>query len=153
MAQPTLEFTTRGDDGGRITTPVLVENYYDVEEAAAGKIPPEAIRKVEIADALVDTEASTFCLPPPLIQALGLRRIGEKRARTAGGVVSLGIWSGVRLTIQDRDSVCRVTEIPEGSPALIGQIPLEEMDLVIAPKEQRLGPNPPQGNEWIIEVY
>lgn len=151
---PAGDFIPRKDDDvGRVTTPVRIENYYDVEAAAAGTLPPEAVRVVEVADALVDTGASTFCLPPSLIEALGLRRLGEKRARTARGVLTLGIYSGVRLVIQDRDSVCRVTEIPEGSPVLIGQIPLEEMDLVVAPKEQTLGPNPAHDNQWVIEIY
>jgi len=144
----------KDDDAmGRVTTPVRIENNFDVSLARVGTIGPEAIRRVEVADALVDTGASSLCLPTSIIQALGLVPQRRRTARTAGGLREVTVYSEVLLTIQDRDAIVRVTEIPEGSPVLIGQIPLEEMDLVVAPKDQTLGPNPAHDNQWVIEIY
>ena len=151
--QPTPVSTTKDDAVGRIVTPVVIENYADVENAAAGLIPPEAIRRVEVPDALVDTGASALSLAPSLIEGLGLRPIGQRNARTTVGVLPVTVYSAVRLSIQDRDSVVKVAEVPEGSPVLIGQLPLEEMDLVLSPAQGTLIPNPAHGGEWMIELY
>ena len=138
---------------GRVTTPARIENNFDVRLAQAGTIPPDAIRRVEVADALVDTGATGLCMPPSMIETLGLTPQRRRTARTAGGLREFTIYSEVLLSIQDRDAIVRVTEIPEGSPVLIGQIPLEEMDLVPFPKEQKLLPNPAHDGQWIIEIY
>lgn len=140
-------------DVGKVLTPALLENYYDVESVALGKLAPEAVRRVEVADALVDTGATNLCLPPDLIRALGLTPMRQAMAMTAGGPRSLTIYSVVNLTIQGRSVPVPVSELPEGAPVLIGQIPLESLDLVPFPKEQKLLPNPAHGNEWIIDLY
>jgi clan AA aspartic protease len=143
----------KDDTVGRIVTAATIENAFDVELAARGSLAPEAIRKIDVAEALVDTGASTLCLPASMIQALGLRPLQTKPSRTAAGVRNVTIFSTVRLTIQDRDTEVRVTELPDGAPVLVGQIPLEELDLVLYPKEHKLIPNPAHGGEWSIDLY
>ena len=141
------------DEMGRITIPVRIENNFDVRRAEAEQIPPGSVRAVEVADALVDTGATGLCLPESMVRELGLTPVRRRTARTAGGLTTLTVYSEVRLTILDRDSVVRVTEIPDGSPVLVGQIPLEEMDLIPYPKERKLLPNPAHDGEWTIEIY
>ena len=46
-----------------------------------------------------------------------------------------------------------VTELPDECPVLIGQLPLEALDFVVDPVNQRLIGNPPHGGEHIIELY
>src|SRR5262249_19148000 len=103
--------------------------------------------------ALVDTGATYLCLPPSMIQALGLRPVVKRKARTTNGVREVSVYSPARLTIQGRDTDVRVAEVPEGTPVLIGQLPLEDLDLVLFPKDQRLIPNPAHGGEWVLEIY
>lgn len=143
----------KGGEVGRVTTPAVIENNFDVRLARSGAIPADRVRRVEVPDALVETGATSLRLPTSLIEALGLEPLRGRSARTAGGMVLLTVFSEVLLSVQDRDTVVRVTEIPEGSPVLIGQIPPEDMDLVSLPREQRLIPNPAHGGEWTIEVY
>src|SRR5262249_53444221 len=128
MDPTSLTGTTQEQDMGRVVTPVLIENLSDLILARNGSIPIEAVRRLEVPDALVDTGARSLCLPVSLIAQLGLEKVGERPCRTAGGLIRLGTYSAVQLTIQGRDTVVRVTELPEGSPALIGQIPLEDLD-------------------------
>lgn len=59
----------------------------------------------------------------------------------------------VRLTIEDRDCPMDVTELPDECPVLIGQLPLEALDFVLDPVNQRLIGNPAHGGEHIIELY
>ena len=150
--------TTPWKDGdvGRITTPVLIRNNLDVEKAEVGELPSESVRQVEVADALVDTGASTLCLPPSLIVALGLHPVERRPSRTAAGMREATVYSTVRVSLPDfpnRNSVSKAVEIPEESPVLLGQFPLEELDLVVHPKEQKLTTNPLHGKEWVLEIY
>ena len=46
-----------------------------------------------------------------------------------------------------------ITELPDGGPVLIGQIPLEAMDFVVDMPSQRLVGNPEHGGEHVIELY
>ncbi len=143
----------QGEEMGRITIAVRVENNFDVRRAEEGQIPFGSVRTLEIDDALVDTGATGLCLPESMVRELGLTAVRRRSARTAAGITMLTVYSEVRLTILDRDAVIRITEIPDGSPVLVGQIPLEEMDLIPYPKERKLKPNPAHDGEWTIEIY
>jgi hypothetical protein len=55
--------------------------------------------------------------------------------------------------IQGRDCLVEVTEIPDYSLVLIGQIPLEAMDWVVDSIGQRLIGNPAHGGEHMIDAY
>jgi predicted aspartyl protease len=142
-----------GEDVGRIVTPLVIRNRHDERLAREGAIPANAVRTVEVADALVDTGASTLCLPPSLIAALGLTPDERRTVRTAAGLREATVYSEVLATIQDRNAVVRVLEVPEGTPVLVGQIPLEEMDLVLYPLGGKLIPNPAHGGQWSLEIY
>ena len=63
------------------------------------------------------------------------------------------MWGSVRLTIQGRDWISDVSEVPDECPVLIGQLPLEALDFVVDPVNQRLNGNPAHGGEHIIELY
>ena len=53
----------------------------------------------------------------------------------------------------NRISPMDVTELPDECPVLIGQLPLEALDFVVDPVNQRLIGNPAHGGEHIIELY
>jgi hypothetical protein len=88
-----------------------------------------------------------------MIEQLGLLPIGSRRLRTANGYVERISYGGVRLTIQERDIFCEVTELPDDCPVLIGQIPLEGLDFVVDPLGRRLIGNPAHGGEWMHEEF
>ncbi|MFO0849375.1 MAG: retropepsin-like aspartic protease [Gemmataceae bacterium] len=138
---------------GRVTVGAKVENAQDLWDVRQGRKTPDQVRSVDIPDALVDSGATTLGLPGSLIQQLGLAKSYEKRAKTAGGTVTVGIYDIVNLTIQGRECKVEVMELPEGSPALIGQIPLELMDWVIDMPAQKLIGNPRHGGEQMFEVW
>ena len=109
--------------------------------------------RLSVSDALIDTGATTLSLPTSLIRQLGLDKVSSKRVMTAGGPREANRYSAVRLIIQDRDATVDVLEVPDGCPVLVGQIPLEFMDFVVDPSNQRLIGNPAHGGEWTLEMY
>jgi predicted aspartyl protease len=138
---------------GKVAVTARIENLEDVYEAEKENLHPTEIRTVEVSDALVDTGATLLSIPRRLIVQLGLRRRRTRTARTAAGIVSFGIFGGVRLTVQGRDCIAEVCEVPDECPVLIGQTPLELLDFVVDPIGQRLIGNPEHGGEQMIDMF
>ncbi len=138
---------------GRVITSATVENLEDLWEAKRGLRPASDVRQLALTDALVDTGTVSLSLPPRLIQQLGLTPTTTKMTRTAGGPRLATLYEAVRLTIQDRSCTVDVLEVPEGVPALVGQVALEILDFVIDPKGQRLIGNPEHGGEQMFDMY
>ncbi len=104
-------------------------------------------------DALVDTGATTIALPTRLIRELGLRKVYEKQAKSTRGVGPVCVYEAVRLTIEGRFCSVDVMEVPDDVPVLIGQIPLEMLDLVVDVQGRRLIGNPAHGGEHVLELF
>ena len=138
---------------GRVLTEATVENIKDLYDAERGMLPPERLRRVEISDALVDTGATLLSLPTSVIRQLGLAKRNEKRVITSAGPTTAALYDAVRLTIQGRFWTMDVLEVPDGVPALIGQIPLEHLDFVVDPRNQKLIGNPAHGGEHVYEQF
>jgi predicted aspartyl protease len=138
---------------GKVIVPAVIENLHDVFNATKGALPPDQVRRVEVADALVDTGATTLSLPKRLVAQLGLQPLRTRQARTSAGPLTLQMYGIVRLTVQGRDWNGDVVEVPDDCPVLVGQMALEGLDFVVDPVGQRLIGNPAHGGEHIIELY
>jgi predicted aspartyl protease len=131
----------------------LIENYDDLKSAEKGLISDTDVHRIEVPDARVDTGATFVSMPLRLIDQLGLKRIKTVEAKTAAGLVSFGIFEPIKLTIQGRDCEVRVAEVADSCPVLIGYIPLELLDFIVDPKNQRLIGNPDHGGQYMIDMY
>jgi len=138
---------------GRVTVPAKIESLRDIHLAQSGALPPEQIRAIEVPDALVDTGATLLSLPRRLVEQLGLERVRTRTARTAAGIVQFGIYDAVRLTVQERDCVIEVAEIPDGCPVLIGKVPLEMLVFVVDTPGGKLIGNPDHGGKQMIDMF
>jgi clan AA aspartic protease len=118
---------------GAVMTKVQLVNNTDLELVKHGLIPPEAVRRVTI-DALVDTGAVTMVIPEDVAQALGLSVIQVHTVTLADGQKrELPTMGAMRIEILGRQMPCDAYVTPAGTTALIGQIPLEYLDLVVDP--------------------
>ncbi|PYI80539.1 MAG: hypothetical protein DME26_21435 [Verrucomicrobia bacterium] len=137
---------------GRVTTRIKVQNWGDLELLAAGK-GKQPVRQLE-AEALADTGAVKLYLQTSLIQQLGLRPIGEVRSRTmADTTVTRRVFSPVDLEIQGRTGRFDVVELPNTLPNVVGQIPLEDLDLVVDCQGRKLIPNPEHKNGVMYDEF
>jgi predicted aspartyl protease len=152
MAESMILELVEDDSMGRVTTRIRVENLEDLWAARNGRIKKEDVRRVDIMEALVDTGCTMLALPKRYIDLLGLEKSREKNVVTTAGVRTASIFDAVRLTIMQRDCVVEVVEVPDIVPALVGQIPLEAMDLVVNPLAGTLTGNPAHGGEQILEL-
>ena len=127
---------------GRVMVQVKVTNYGDKAAAGNGLISPDQIRSVTI-EALVDTGSTMLVLTEDVVDALGLAREGTRRMRLADGRVQDVPWvGGVRIEILSREMTCDALVVPRGLRSLVGQIPLEGLDLVVDPKSGEVRVNP-----------
>lgn len=138
---------------GRVLTEATLENLKDLWAVERGLLPPEQARRVVIPDALVDTGATLLSLPTSLIQQLGLAKTSSKRVTSSSGLGEAAVYEAVRLTIQGRSCTMDVMEVPDTVPVLIGQLPLEHLDLVVDLRSRTLIGNPAHGGEHIYELY
>jgi predicted aspartyl protease len=138
---------------GKVIVPATVERLEDLFRVAQGGMAADQVRRVEVREALVDTGATMLSLPSRWIDQLGLKRYKTRRVRTTSGVVQTAVCEAVRLTVQGRDCVVEVSEVPDDCPTLIGQVPLELLDFVVDPVGQRLIGNPEHGGEQMFEMF
>ena len=75
------------------------------------------------------------------------------RAPTAAGPGVQQVHSAVRATVENRDCLIEVAELPDGSPPLLGQVPLELMDFWIDMTNKRLAGNPEHGGQWMMDQF
>jgi predicted aspartyl protease len=146
--QPVLE-----SEMGRVLTEAKVESLEDLWKAKQGLLGEEDVRQVLISDALVDTGATLLSLPTRIIHQLGLAKTGSKRITSSVGLGQADMYEAVRLTIQGRTCTMDVMEVPDSVPPLIGQLPLEHLDLVVDLRNRKLIGNPAHGGEHIYELY
>jgi predicted aspartyl protease len=138
---------------GRVLTEATIENLEDLWAAKRGLLPAKEVRRVTVSDALVDTGATLLSLPTRLIERLGLEKTASKRVMTSSGKGEAGVYSAVRLIIQGRACTMDVVEVPDDVPVLVGQLPLEHLDLVVDLRSRALIGNPAHGGEHVYELY
>ena len=144
----------RTDFMGRVTCEAKVDNALDAALARMGKLPEDQVRTVVIKDALIDTGASTLGLPASILRQLGLDTPSStRRTRNTTGPYEVRIFGPVRLTIFDRDITLDAMEVADDCPVLIGQIPLEHLQLVVDMTTHRVEKSPAYGGEWTLEAY
>jgi clan AA aspartic protease len=116
-------------------------NSVDKGTAHRGLLRSDQVRTLEI-EGLVDTGATTLVIPTEVAEALGLTEIGRRSVRLADGSVHDFPQVGdLYIEILGRGMSCDAIAMPTKT-LLIGQIPLEGLDLVVDPKSRDLAVNP-----------
>lgn len=136
---------------GKIIEKIKLRNLSDIALFKRGMIKKEEIRSIDL-EAQVDTGTALVCLPPDLIEKLGLDPEITKVVVTANGKAERRIFSPAEITIQDRTFSMPVMENDRTTPPLIGYLILEAMDWVIDMKTHRLIGNPAHEGKWVIDL-
>ncbi|MBI5528729.1 MAG: aspartyl protease family protein [Deltaproteobacteria bacterium] len=106
-----------------------------------------------VVEAVVDTGATMLVLPENLVSELGLRKIREVTVKYANNTTQKKeIFAGLLIEIKGRIGNFDALAEVEGSEPLIGQIVLEELDLVVEPRTRSLIPNPRSPELPMVEI-
>lgn len=95
--------------------------------------------------ALVDTGAVTLCIPEHVSVQLKLDTVEQREVVTADGRTRLVPYVGP-IQVRFENRTCFTGALVLGDAVLIGAVPLEDMDLVVHPREQKLTVNPASPN-------
>ncbi len=137
---------------GKVITTLMVTNRLDQGNAENGMIPPEQVRSVTIENVLVDTGATTLCLPANVIAQLGLKILKQVVIETAIGVSEARIFQDAKISVCGREGTFECWELPEGRSALLGVIPMEMLGIEVDLKHQRLKVLPDGPTETYLTV-
>jgi clan AA aspartic protease len=131
---------------------ITLTNSYDEEDVTRGHRKTADVRSTEI-EALVDTGATMMVLPADAVSRLGLLPAGYRKVRYADGRIAEVPWvSGIRITILGRETVINALVEAAGTTPLIGQIPLEELDLLVDPRSRELRVNPASPDAPLLDL-
>ena len=122
-------YTTSDKSMGKVLTTLTVKNRIDEAKAAQGLISPDQVRSITLDNVLVDTGATTLCLPALAIAQLGLELLKEVDVATATGLSKARIFQDAKISLCGREGTFECLELPGGRDALIGVIPLEALGL------------------------
>jgi len=127
---------------GLVYAEIELVNSGDIYSARKGYIQPDAVKRLQV-KALVDSGAYMLAINEHIKTQLDLEKVDEQVAELADGSrVKLEIVGPVDVRFENRATTCRAMVLPGDSEVLLGAIPMEDMDVLIDPKQQRLIVNP-----------
>jgi len=137
---------------GKVYTTLTITNRADQILAEAKVIETEQIRSVTLEHVLVDTGATTLCLPPEVINHLGLKLLKEVDVATAMGIGKARIFRDATITLWEREGTFECLELPGGRDALLGVIPLEALGLEPDLQNQKLKVLPSESVDTYLTI-
>lgn len=137
---------------GKILTTLTVTNRSDESAAARGFIPADQVRSVTLKDVLVDTGATTLCLPQDTIAQLGLDLLKEVDVTTAAGLRTARVFQDAKISLCGREGTFECLELPGGRNPLIGVIPLEALGLELDLQHQTLKVLPSESIDTYLTI-
>jgi len=114
---------------GKVYTKLTVTNRGDQFLAKRGLVSEGQVRSLTLGQVLVDTGATTLCLPAEIIEKLGLELLKEVDVVTAMGLGKARIFQDAKISVHGREGTFECLELPQGCDALLGVIPLEMLGL------------------------
>jgi clan AA aspartic protease len=123
---------------GKIITTLVITNRLDEGLAAREAIAKDKVRSVELDNVLVDTGATTLCLPSDVIECLGLELLREVDVEMAVGISKARIFQDAKIALLGREGTFECLELPGGRSPLLGVIPLEALGIELDLQNQSL---------------
>jgi clan AA aspartic protease len=87
---------------------------------------------------LVDTGATTLCLPADIIEQLGLEILRTVDVETATGISQARIFQDAKISLLGREGTFECLELTGGRSPLLGVIPLEALGIELDLQNQIL---------------
>lgn len=126
---------------GLIYATIRLRSYDDILLAKKKYIKETEIRS-ELISVLVDTGASMLAITEHIKNQLGLNKVYEREVELADGRVQmLDVVGPIEITFENRMAISSAFVLTQGEP-LLGAIPMEEMDVLLHPKSEKMIVNP-----------
>ena len=117
-------------------------NSEDLALLRRGYLPEDQVKRLKV-KALVDSGASMLTISGSIKNQLNLAKVDQQQAELAdGSVINVEVVGPVEIRFLNRKAISTALVIPGEVEVLLGAIPLEAMDVLIDPKQERLIVNP-----------
>jgi len=127
---------------GLVFADIEITNLEDVILAKAGHLPSGKIRRMTVR-MMADSGAIMMAINEEIQTQLGLPFSERLVVQLADGTpMELDVVGPLQARFSDRTSMLRALVLPGNAEPLFGAIPMEEMDLIVNPAKQTLGPHP-----------
>jgi predicted aspartyl protease len=137
---------------GKVLTSLTVINRADQVLEENGFITSEKVRSVHLKNVLVDSGATTLCLLASVISQLGLKLLKQVDVSTATGVSKANIFRDATISLCGREGTFECLELPGGTEALLGVIPLEALGLELDLQKQTLKVLPTESFDTYLTI-
>jgi predicted aspartyl protease len=132
------------EEMGRIALEVDLANAEDLVRLKDGTLTPDQVRRVRV-PGVVDTAASHLVLPKRVATQLGVPVAGKASVRYADHRrSSRQVVENVQVELLGRHGNFKAVVEPRREDVLIGVIVLEDLDLLVDPRAQRLRRRDPE---------
>ena len=117
---------------------ITLTNVVDRGIAKRSLMDAKNVRSVTV-NAVADSGALRLTMPESIREKLGLEIVKKVPATLADGEkLELGLTEGVEVCWKDRAEITQAWVVPRECSVLLGAIPMEGMDIMVDPKNQRL---------------
>ena len=121
---------------------IELTNQYDEYKCEEGLVQPNEIRRWS-GEFMIDTGAIRMAINEEIKESLGLKKgILMNVAMADGSIRPIELVGGIKVRFGDRTCYTDAFVLPGNTEPLLGAIPLEGMDLVVIPSENKLEYNP-----------
>jgi clan AA aspartic protease len=135
-------YKTGKNDMGLVYAEIELTNGGDAYMFRQGMIEESEIKQVMVT-ALVDSGAYMLTINNDIRNQLDLPFIEKQLATLADETqVEIEVVGPVDVRFENRSTTCRAVVLPNAGEVLLGAIPMEDMDVLIHPREEKLVVNP-----------
>ncbi len=125
---------------GLIYAEISLINADDIGLSRRGFIVEDQVRNIKVSS-LVDSGAYMLVIPEHVKIPLGLELVEQREVALADGETkTCDVVGPIEIRFANRRAVCNAFVM--GNEVLLGAIPMEELDVVVNPREQKLTVNP-----------
>jgi clan AA aspartic protease len=127
---------------GLIYADLTLVNYADLANSENGFITKDKVRSVKV-NAMVDTGCENFTINESVFQQLGLHEEWREPFEMADGTIAeLPVSGGISIFFENRQTIVHAAVVPGNTDVLLGAIPMQSMDVLIDPRQEKLVVNP-----------
>ncbi|HUE82304.1 MAG TPA: retroviral-like aspartic protease family protein [Pyrinomonadaceae bacterium] len=137
-----VDSPTGGKQMGLVYAEIELVSVDDIVLHRRGFLPDDKIKRLTV-NALVDTGAYMLIVTDQIRKQLDLPLIEEQVFRLADdSECRCEVVGPVEVHFENRSTTVRAVVLPGANEVLLGSIPMEDLDVLVDPKQQRLIVNP-----------
>ena len=143
---PEVNSPTGGSKMGLVYAELQLISGDDLALYRRGFLSEEKIKSIQV-DALVDSGAYMLVITEHIKQQLDLPVLEERLAKLADeSEHRVEVVGPIEIRFENRRTISNAIVLPGAAEVLLGSIPMEDLDVLIDPKRQKLTVNPDNPN-------